>query len=175
MNFEGDLRLLVGRHDVGLERVVGGVVRVKIKKLIDFVLFDSLLRKHDKTLVMTNAGTIELHPLSDIGMLGAADITAGTTRITTSGAIREVTRLMPIATTPDLLALVALPHVLSVALASGVLVVNEIVPSDIVDGLAHLKRKGRLNTNKRQATKAWPAMSTSLRKAQAARRRRAWW
>jgi len=175
MSFEDDLRLLTGPdNDVGLEHIVGGVIRVTIKTPIRYDVLDPLLRQHDKTLFMTGEnGTIELHPLCDVHMsLGATSIAAATTKTVTSGAVCEVTKGMPTATTVDIAALVALPNVLSVYIASGQLIINEILASDIKNGLAHLKRKGKLLKCKTRLATKWPTMSASLRMAKAKRRYR---
>ena len=174
MTFEADLRALVSPANVGVEHTVSGVVRVNIKTLINFTALDCLLRTHDMTMLLTAAGQIELRPIGDTMQDGNVDVKAVKTTSVTSGAIREVTRLMPTATSADLAAIAAQPHILSVALASGVVVVNEIIASDLKDGLSHLKYKGRLKGRTTKAKKAWPTTSAALKRAHA-KRRRAWW
>ena len=178
MNFEAALRDLVGgTANIGVEHTVGGVIRVTISNLVDYRALDDVLRAHDKTLALTADGQIELHPLVDnIRCAGDVNIGAQSTTVVRSGAINEVTRTMPTATSADLTAIAAMPNVLNVAIASGVVVVNEIIPSDLRDGLAHLKFKGSLHTTRARKTKTtWPKKSRALKRARAARQRKAWW
>ena len=177
MSFEAALRALVGRNtDIGIEHTVGGVIRVNISNLVDYGALDTILRAHDKTLVLTAGGQIELHPLKDNRFrVGDVNIKALTTTVIRSGAISEVTRTMPTASSADLTAIVALPNVLNVAVASGVVVVNEIIHSDLRDGLAHLKGKGSLRARARKLNPTWPKKSRASKAARAARRRKAWW
>lgn len=183
MSFEAALRDLVGGvSNIGVEHTVGGVIRATISSLVDYRALDDVLRAHDKTLALTADGQIELHPLRDAsgvdnsGSAGDVNISAQSTTVVRSGAINEVTRTKPTATSADLAAIAAMPNVLSVAIASGVVVVNEIIPSDLRDGLAHLKFKGSLHTTRARNTKtSWPKKSSALKRARAARRRNAWW
>lgn len=178
MTFEAALRALVGpTANIGVEHTVGGVIRVKISDPVDYRALDSVLRTHDKTLALTPGGQIELHPLTDNNhRAGNIDIVAASTSAIQSGAIKQVTRTMPTATCADLAAVAALPNVLNITIASGVVVVNEIISGDLRDGLAHLKKRGALAAlTPRPRNVKWPPRSKALKAAARVARRRRWW
>lgn len=173
MRFEDGLRALVPNNNVTVEQTVSGVVRVALGAPVSFPDLDALLRAHDMTMRMTATGQMELIPLTAPMAKGSIDITATKTSAVTSGPIRQVTHSGPSATSADLAAIAARPDVLNVAVAPNKIIIDEIIPSDVKNGLSHLKRKNGLKRG-RQAGKAWPRKSRALDNAMRARRQASW-
>lgn len=173
MTFEDGLRALVPRNNVRVEQTVSGTIRITLGVPVSFLDINEFLRAHDMTMQMAADGRIELTPLTTPLSTGSTNITATKTAHVTSGAIRQVTYTGPTATSADLAAIAARPDVLNVMIASNEVVVNEIIPTDVKNGLSHLKYKNGLKRG-RPAGKTWPTKSRALANALRARRQASW-
>jgi len=160
-----------GAADIETSECMDGSVVLRFRGLLDYGIFRRWLVDHDGALSVDHHNVVRITAMTEAAATTHEPLGQGCT--VDAGAIRQQSYTAVAVPAAALDGLLREPSVLKVRVGLAGLVVDRLQPSVIKDGLAHLKRKGRIAA---AATKRkWPATSRTQRRAAARRARSAGW
>ena len=163
-----------GLRDVILCECMNGSMTAQFDGMFDHAVMRPFLQARDLEFTVAAAGCVTFSAVTNIGTLPHPDaIDSGDPVIVDSGPIRQTQHKNTAVTSTTLDEVLRGPSVFKISVGQNRIHVDELKPSVVKNGLAHMNRRGIIKSQKRRCV--WPATSATQRRAATARQKSRSW
>ena len=158
-------------HHVETSECMDGSTMLRFDGMLDYAVLQRWMQKNDCELQMTRLGDLILRAVRESARTDSEKIDADTTSVVEAGPIFQHRHTGVFTCSSTLDTILRKPSVLKIMIGQTCVHVDELKPSIVKNGIAHLKRRGQIRP--RTSRGVWPATSATQRRAACARKRSA--